>query len=231
MRILEALDEREALDDLVLGVVELAVNHPVLAVLALEIVHHEDHLVIGAQRERIAVVAQLLGEDRARGHQVRQGLRGLQAGLLEGGLVPVEDAAGHGHRDRQQLAVDGALRERARVKLGQVDDVRDLVQVIELGAAVRIGEGEQPVPVDLVDIEGGVRRKVLAHLVLPAGPGGVGAGHFHAGSLLEGVHSSLRRLVTGVAAPPGEGQGALGHRGDGGQRQRHSQQACDQLFH
>ena len=218
MVVFQRLDELKTLGDFLGGVVELAVGNPILAVNALQIVDHQDHLVVSAQRQRIVVVAQLLGEDRAGGHQLFQRDRGRKAGLLKGGLVPVEDTAGHRHRDGQKLAVDGALSERLLVELGQVDDVRNLIEIVELAAAVRVGEGVQPVPVDLVHVEGGIRGEILAHLVFPAAPRAVGALHVNAGRGLESLDGLLGRFVAGVAAPPREGQ-----------RQR--QQACDHLFH
>ena len=229
--VFQALDELEALGDFLGGVVELAVDNPILAVHALHVVDHQDHLVVSAQRQRVVIVAELLSEDRAGGHQVGQRGRGRKAGLLKGGLVPVEDAAGHRHRNGQKLAVDGALGEGLLVELGQVDDVRNLVEVVELAGAVRVGEGVQPVPVDLVHVERRIRSEILAHLVFPAAPRAVGALHVNAGRGLESLDGLLGRFVTGVAAPPREGQGAFGHRANGGQRQRERQQACDHLFH
>ena len=231
MVVFQALDEFKTLGDFLGRVVQLAVDNPILAVHALDVVHHQDHLVVSAQRQRVIVVAQLLGEHRAGGHQVGQRGRGLKTGLLEGGLVPVEDTAGHGNRDRQQLTVDGALGESLLTELGQVDHVRNLVEVVELAGAVRVGEGVQPVPVDLVHVEGGIRGEILAHLVFPAAPRAVGALHVNAGRGLEGLDGLLGRFVAGVAAPPREGQGAFGQRANGGQRQRQRQQACDHLFH
>ena len=229
--VFQRLDELKTLGDFLGGVVELAVGNPILAVNALQIVDHQDHLVVSAQRQRIVVLAQLLGEDRAGGHQLFQRDRGRKAGLLKGGLVPVEDTAGHRHRDGQKLAVDGALGKRLLVELGQIDDVRDLIEIVELAAAVRVGEGVQPVPVDLVHVEGGIRGEILAHLVFPAAPRAVGALHVNAGRGLESLDGLLGRFVAGVAAPPREGQGAFGQRANGGQRQRQRQQACDHLFH
>ena len=231
MIVFQALDELKTLGDFFNRVVQLTIGNPILAVDALQIVNHQDHLVVCAQSHRIVIVAELLSEHRTRRHQVSERRRNFKTRFLVGRLVPVEDTSGHGNRNRQQLSVDGALRQRALAELGQVDDVRNLIEVVELAGAVRVGEGVEPVPVDLVHIKGRVGSEVLAHLVFPAAPRAVGAGHVDAGCRLEGIYSLLGRFVASVTAPPREGQRALRHCANGGQCQCQSQHACDKLFH
>ena len=204
----QALDEVDALSDLVGIVVQGGGGGvcPVLAVLALEVEHHQDHTVVCAQVQGIVVIAQLLLEGLAGSHQLVQSGGEGDAGLVEGGLVPVEDTAGHG--DRHALLGVGhvAGSQLGLVPLGQVQIVGDAVQVDE-GLAV-LGVVVQPVPVDLADILSDAACELGGHGVLPAGPcseGGVdGDGAVLSRESLDGL---LVSVVTGLAAPPAHGQG------------------------
>src|SRR5699024_6839699 len=166
----QALDEVQALGDLVGSVVQSGGGRisPVLAVDRLQIEDHHDHAVVAAQVQGIVVIAQLALESGAGGHQVVQGLGHFgDAGLVEGGHVPVEDTAGHRNGDGLQHIGDHAGVQDVLIPLGQVDVVGHAVQVDE-GLTVA-GVVVQPVPVDLADVLGHAAGKLGGHGVLPAG--------------------------------------------------------------
>ena len=204
----QALDEVQALGDLVGGVVQGGGGGvgPVLAVDGLQIEDGQDHTVVAAQVQGIVVVAQLALEGGAGGHQVVQGLGHLgDAGLVEGGHVPVEDTAGHrdGHGLLGVCHIAGA--QGGLIPLGEVDVIGDAVQVDE-GLAVA-GVVVQPVPVDLADVLGHAAGKLGGHGVLPAGPCGEGGVDGDVGvGLAEGGDGCLVSLVAGLAAPPADAQ-------------------------
>ena len=141
---------------------------PVLAVLGLEVEDHQDHTVVCAQVQGIVVIAQLLLEGLAGSHQLVQSGGEGDAGLVEGGLVPVEDTAGHGDRHALLSVCHVAGSQLGLIPLGQVQIVGDAVQVDE-GLAV-LGVVVQPVPVDLADILSDAACELGGHGVLPAGP-------------------------------------------------------------
>ena len=204
--VLEGLDEVQAINDLFLAVLALVVLDPGLAVLGLEVEGHQDHAVILTDGQRIVIIAQLLLKGLAGGDQIiiRGGNR-LDAGLLEGVHVPVEDTAGHRDGHSLQAVSNGAGVLGGIAPLAQVDDVAVLAQVDELLArgAVLI----QPVPVDLHDIRALIRSQCGGLLLFPAGPCAVGGGDGDVGVLLvESFQSLLVSLVAGVAAPPADGQ-------------------------
>ena len=206
MVVLEGLDEVQAVNDLFLGVLALVVLDPGLAVLGLKVEGHQDHAVILTDGQRIVIIAQLLLKGLAGGDQII--IRGgnlLNAGLLEGVHVPVEDTAGHRDGHSLQAVGNGAGVLGSIAPLAQVDDVAVLAQVDELLArgAVLI----QPVPVDLHDIRALISSQCGGLLLFPAGPCAVGGGNGDVGVLLvEGLQSLLVSLVAGVAAPPADGQ-------------------------
>ena len=204
----QALDEVDALSDLVGIVVQGGGGGvgPVLAVLALEVEHHQDHTVVCAQVQGIVVIAQLLLEGLAGSHQLVQSGGEGDAGLVEGGLVPVEDTAGHRHGHALLSVGHVAGSQLGLIPLSQVEVLGDAVQVDE-GLAV-LGVVVQPVPVDLADILSDTASELGGHGVLPAGPcseGGVdGDGAVLSRESLDGL---LVSVVTGLAAPPAHGQG------------------------
>ena len=204
----QALDEVQALGDLVGGVVQGGGGgvSPVLAVDGLQIEDHHDHAVVAAQVQGIVVIAQLALEGSAGGHQVVQGLGHLgDAGLVEGGHVPVEDTASHRNGDGLQHIGDHAGVQDGLIPLGQVDVIGHAVQVDE-GLAVA-GVVVQPVPVDLADILGHAAGELGGHGVLPAGPCGEGGVDGDVGvGLAESGDGFLVGLVAGLAAPPADAQ-------------------------
>ena len=208
MAVHQALDEVDALSDLVLGVVQGRGGGvcPVLAVLGLEVEDHQDHTVVCAQVQGIVVIAQLLLEGLAGSHQLVQSGGEGDAGLVEGGLVPVEDTAGHGDRHALLSICHIAGSQLGLIPLSQVQVLGDAVQVDEGLAALRIVV--QPVPVDLADILSDAACELGGHGILPAGPcseGGVdGDGAVLGHESLDGL---LIGVVTRLAAPPAHGQG------------------------
>ena len=205
----QALDEVDALGDLVSGVVQGRSGGicPVLAVLGLKVEDHQDHTVVCAQVQGIIVIAQLLLESLACVHQVVQSLGDLgDASLVEGGHVPEEDTAGHGDGHALLYICNIAGTQLGVIPLRQVQILGDAVQVDESLAVCRVVV--QPVPVDLADILSHAAGKLGGHGVLPAGPcseGGVdGDVAVCCGESLQGL---LVSVVTRLAAPPAHGQG------------------------
>ena len=204
----QALDEVDALGDLVSVVVQGGGGGicPVLAVLGLEVEDHQDHTVVCAQVQGIVVIAQLLLEGLAGSHQLVQSGGEGDASLVEGGLVPEEDTAGHGDRHALLSVCHVAGSQLGLIPLGQVQIVGDAVQVDEGLAA--LGVVVQPVPVDLADILSDAACELGGHGILPAGPcseGGVdGDGAVLGHESLDGL---LIGVVTRLAAPPAHGQG------------------------
>ena len=204
--VLEGVDEVQAVNDLFLAVLALVVLDPGLAVLGLEVEGHQDHAVILTDGQRIVIIAQLLLEGLAGGNQIiiRGGNR-LDAGLLEGVHVPVEDTAGHRDGHCLQAVGNDAGVLGGIAPLAQVDDVAVLAQIDELLArgAVLV----QPVPVDLHDVRTLIGSQRGGLLLLPAGPCAVGGGNGDVGVLLvESFQSLLVSLMAGVTAPPADGQ-------------------------
>ena len=204
--VLEGVDEVQAVNDFFLAVLALVVLDPGLAVLGLEVESHQDHAVILTDGQRIVIIAQLLLEGLAGGDQIiiRGGNR-LDAGLLEGVHVPVEDTAGHRDGHCLQAVGNDAGVLGGIAPLAQVDDVAVLAQIDELIArgAVLV----QPVPVDLHDVRTLIGSQRGGLLLLPAGPCAVGGGNGDVGVLLvESFQSLLVSLMAGVAAPPADGQ-------------------------
>ncbi len=179
---------------------------PVLAVLGLEVEHHQDHTVVCTQVHGVVIVAQLLLESLAGSHQIVQRLGDLgDASLIKGGHVPVEDTAGHG--DGHALLAVGHVAgiHSSGIPLGQVDELGGGVQVHELAAVGRVVV--QPVPVHLADILRVACNEGSSHLLFPAGPCGEGGLHGDVGVLsLESLQSALVSSVTAVAAPPADAQ-------------------------
>ena len=204
----QALDEGQTLSDLLLGVVQGGGNGicPVLAVLGLEVEHHQDHTVVCAQVHGVVIVAQLLLESLTGSHQIVQRLGNLgDASLIKGGHVPVEDTAGHG--DGHALLAVGHIASvhSSGIPLGQVDELGGGVQIHELAAVGRVVV--QPVPVHLADILSVACDEGSSHLLFPAGPCGEGGLHGNVGVLsLESLQSALVSSVTAVAAPPADAQ-------------------------
>ena len=204
----QALDEVDALGDLVSGVVQGRGGGicPVLAVLGLEVEHHQDHTVVCAQVQGVVIVAQLLLESLTGSHQIVQRLGDLgDASLIKGGHVPVEDTAGHG--DGHALLAVGHIASvhSSSIPLGQVDELGGGVQIHELAAVGRVVV--QPVPVHLADILSVACDEGSSHLLFPAGPCGEGGLHGDVGVLsLESLQSALVSSVTAVAAPPADAQ-------------------------
>ena len=205
----QALDEVDALGDLVSGVVQGRGGGvcPILAVLGLKVEDHQDHTVVCAQVQRIVVIAQLLLECLACVHQVVQSLGDLgDASLIKGGHVPEEDTAGHSDRHALLCIGNVAGCQLGIIPLRQVQIIGDAVQVDEGLAVCRVVV--QPVPVDLADILSHAAGKLGGHGVLPAGPcseGGVdGDVAVCCGESLQGL---LVSVVTRLAAPPAHGQG------------------------
>ena len=205
----QALDEVQALNDLILAVVQGGGGgiSPVLAVLGLEVEDHQDHTVVCAQVHGIVVIAQLLLESLAGGLQVVQSLGNFgDASLVEGGHVPEEDTAGHGNRHALLSVCDGAGIQSSLVELGQIQEVGGGVQVHELAAVGRVVV--QPVPVDLADILCVACDEGSSHLLLPAGPCGEGGLDGDVVVLrLELLDGVLVSSVTAVTAPPADGHG------------------------
>ena len=205
----QALDEAQALGDLVLGVVQGRGNGicPVLAVLGLEVEHHQDHTVVSAQVHGIVVSAQLVLESLAGCHQVIQSLGDFgDAGLIKGGHVPEEDTAGHGNGHALLGVCNVAGIHGSLVPLGQIQEVGHGVQVHELAAVSRVVV--QPVPVHLAHILCVAGDESGSHLLFPAGPCGEGGLDGDVAVLsLELLDGVLVSLVTAVAAPPADGHG------------------------
>ena len=209
MAIDEALDEVDALGDLVSGVVQGRGGGvcPILAVLGLKVEDHQDHTVVCAEVQGIVIIAQLLLEGLTGIHQVVQSLGNLgDASLIKGGHVPVEDTAGHGDGHALLSVCHVAGSQLGVIPLGQIKVIGDAVQIHE-GLAVA-GVVVQPVPVDLADILSHAACKLGGHGVLPAGPcseGGVdGDVAVLSRESLDGV---LISVVTGLTAPPAHRQG------------------------
>ena len=206
MVVLEGVDEVQAVNDLFLAVLALVVLDPGLAVLGLKVEGHQDHAVILTNGQGIVIIAQLLLEGLAGGNQVIIGGGNfLDAGLLEGVHVPVEDTAGHGDGHCLQAVCNGAGVLGGIAPLAQVDDVAVVAQIDELltRGAVLV----QPVPVDLHNVRALVSSQCGGLLLFPAGPCAVGGGDGDVGVLLvEGLDSLLVSLVAGVTAPPADGQ-------------------------
>ena len=209
MAVDQALDEAQALGDLVLGVVQGRGDGvcPVLAVLGLEVEHHQDHTVVSAQVHGIVVSAQLVLESLAGCHQVIQSLGDFgDAGLIKGGHVPEEDTAGHGNGHALLGVCNVAGIHGSLVPLGQIQEVGHGVQVHELAAVSRVVV--QPVPVHLAHILCVAGDESGSHLLFPAGPCGEGGLDGDVAVLsLELLDGVLVSLVTAVAAPPADGHG------------------------
>ena len=209
MAIHQALDEVDALSDLVLGVVQGRGDgiSPVLAVLGLEVEDHQDHTVVCAQVHGVVIVAQLLLECLAGSHQIIQRLGNFgDASLVEGGHVPEEDTAGHGNGHALLAVCNVAGVHGSVIPLGQIQELGNSVQVHELAAVSRVVV--QPVPVHLAHILCVASDEGSCHLLFPAGPCGEGGLDGDVGVLsLELLDGVLVSLVTAVAAPPADGHG------------------------
>ena len=205
----QALDEVDALGNLVSGVVQGRGGGicPVLAVLGLEVEHHQDHTVVCAQVQGIVIIAQLLLESLAGCKQiVLSGGDFGDAGLVKGGHVPVEDTAGHGDGHALLCICNIAGTQLCVVPLGHIQVIGDAVQIQE-GLAVA-GVVVQPVPVDLADILSHAACKLGGHGVFPAGPCSEGGVDGDGGVLSrESLQGLLVSVVAGLAAPPAHGQG------------------------
>ena len=200
MVLLEALQEIEAICELIHSVVQLAVLYPCLVVLLLHIVSEKDGEIECAACHRIVIITELLLEDRTCCEEVCEALRNIEAGLLIGCLVVVEYTAGRSNRDTEYMTIDGHQVYERLIILGKIE-VRKGLDIDET-CSVR-AELPQPVPVDLEEIRLGVTGDLSCDLILPAGPCAVLGLDLHTRI---GCHILIERLegcvMSGITAPP-----------------------------
>ena len=200
MVLLEALQEIEAIRELIDSVVQLAVLYPCLVVLLLHIVSEKDGEIECTAGHRIVIITELLLEDRTCCEEVCEALRNIEAGLLIGCLVIVEYTAGRSYRNTEYMTIDGHQVYEGLIILGKIE-IRKGLDIHETGS-VR-AELPQPVPVDLEEIRLGVAGDLGCDLILPAGPCAVLGLNLYA---RVGCHILIECLqgcvMSGITAPP-----------------------------
>ena len=198
--LLEALQEIEAISELIDGVVQLSILYPCLVVLLLHVVGEKDGQIECAACHRIVIITELLLEDRTCCEEVCEALRNIEASLLIGRLVVVEYTAGRSYRNTEYMTIDGHQIHDRRIILGKIE-VRKSLDIDETGS-IR-AELPQPVPVDLEKIRLGVTGDLGCDLILPAGPCAVLGLDLYA---RVGCHILIEHLkgcvMSGVTAPP-----------------------------
>ncbi len=193
-------DEIHAFLNLFCGVLKLIVLYPRLVVLGLQIMYQEDRAVILAHRQRIIAVVISL-ERRACCQQGILISRKSRADLVKRGLVPVEQTSGQGDRNRHLFAAGHTSLKRALRELGQIQNIRIIVQIQEVLTISRVRL--DPVPVDLHHIRRAAAKDIHRLRLLPAGPCAILSIDGDVRIFrLESRDRRLSRLMSGVAAPP-----------------------------